>query len=373
VVVFVRLSINKPGNSVLILFLLLLKLCFFPGNLASVLQCRLRLLYGRGNREAFHEKDKQTDTRIQHIHHLRTFFADLITWQWPEAPGPGLLRPEDVPPAPFALPKPLAPELDRAVQDALRQAEGLPAMGLLLLRHTGMRISELIDLGLDAMHLGIEQASLRVPLGKTRRERVIPITQQTAELVQAIIAQRGSRLHRRKGRLPREILPEFAGYLMLNPWGRHVQKAHYWTVLKELTQHLAPHESIHPHRLRHTYATELARAGMKVEILMKILGHQTPGMTMRYVEVAADDLRREYDSALTKVRLIDSLQREASPVESPAAPAANPIALITQLIEQLEALRRDLHDPLANTLFARFNKRLWRTRADLKILLQSSD
>ena len=48
---------------------------------------------------------------------------------------------------------------------------------------------------------------------------------------------------------------------------------------------------------RHTYATEMLRAGVSFPALMKLLGHTSPDMTMLYVEVALNDLQREFQQA----------------------------------------------------------------------------
>jgi Phage integrase family len=57
-----------------------------------------------------------------------------------------------------------------------------------------------------------------------------------------------------------------------------------------------------PHQLRHTYATELANAGMSLQGLMALLGHVTPEMTLRYATLASPTLRAGYDAAIGKVR-----------------------------------------------------------------------
>ncbi|MEI8120494.1 MAG: site-specific integrase [bacterium] len=67
-------------------------------------------------------------------------------------------------------------------------------------------------------------------------------------------------------------------------------------------------EQIHCHRLRHTFATEMARAGMPVPALMKLLGHRTPKMTMRYVEVAQVDVRKAYDEAVVQLRALQNIR-----------------------------------------------------------------
>ena len=57
-----------------------------------------------------------------------------------------------------------------------------------------------------------------------------------------------------------------------------------------------------PHQFRHTYATEMLRAGVSFPALMKLLGHTSPEMTMRYLDVALTDLQREFQLARSKPR-----------------------------------------------------------------------
>ena len=71
--------------------------------------------------------------------------------------------------------------------------------------------------------------------------------------------------------------------------------------------HLAPNSaglptSIVPHQLRHTYGTEMLRAGVGFAAVTKLLGHTDPGMTMRYVDVTLTDLQREFELARSKPR-----------------------------------------------------------------------
>src|ERR1700738_586963 len=53
---------------------------------------------------------------------------------------------------------------------------------------------------------------------------------------------------------------------------------------------------------RHTYATEMLRAGVTFPALMKLLGHASPDMTMRYLDVALTDLQREFHTARAQPR-----------------------------------------------------------------------
>jgi len=306
----------------------------------------------------------KASSRIVQIRHLRLFFDDLIAWDWPQAPDSPLLSNEDLPPEPLALPKPLPPELDHAFQQLLWHAHTFPAMAMLLLRLTGMRLGEMRALSVHALE-GPEagQFSLRVPSAKTYAERIIPLCPQAVELVHDILAQRGARI---------PIPPRFAHYMMVNEFGRHLQQQGYHFHLKRLTAALHTTERIHPHRLRHSFATQMARAGMPLPALMKILGHQTPKMTMRYVEVAHTDLRLAYDQALDQLRVMHRM--DSAPVPITRAPLTQPQpeelpTLMEAVASRLENLRRDASDPVRVRDLHRFVKRIRKAQHDLEQLL----
>ncbi|MEI6336650.1 MAG: tyrosine-type recombinase/integrase [Methylococcaceae bacterium] len=310
-----------------------------------------------------HDLPLKANTRLLRVGDVSLFFDDLFRWQWPDAPPPGLLRQEDRPHAEHHLPKPLPPDGDQAIQKVLRNESTLTAMGLLLLRLTGMRMGELRDLKRNAMdQRQPNQWTLHVPIGKTRRERVIPLTPQAVQLVQAIQCQRGSQLGL-------NVMPETAAqYLMVNPQGRRPGRQLYAHTLKMLTQHLLPSDHIHPHRLRHTFATEMIRGGMSVQVLMKILGHTNPAMTMRYVEITAEDLRCDYEKALNKLSILHQIH-----LPDPSAAARGTLQLhdlFHLLIQNLEAMHRDSANTNMASTVGRFVKRLRRTRDDLRNLLE---
>ncbi len=107
-------------------------------------------------------------TRNIAVRTLRLFCEDLNAWQWPNPPPLQLLSNEDLAPEPLVLPRPLPTELDQAVQRAFTEAGTFAAMAFLLVPYTGMRISEMRALPLNAMEAaGPDTFSLRIPPGKT--------------------------------------------------------------------------------------------------------------------------------------------------------------------------------------------------------------
>ena len=67
-----------------------------------------------------------------------------------------------------------------------------------------------------------------------------------------------------------------------------------------------------PHQFRHTYASEMLRAGVGLPALMKLLGHVDPDMTMRYLDVTLTDLQREFQLARSKPRHLTPAAQDSS-------------------------------------------------------------
>jgi len=95
-----------------------------------------------------------------------------------------LIRREDIPRAPQRLPRALTPQQDQLIQQELLRRNDLPSNVLLLMRHTGMRIGECVDLAYDCLHnAGPDRWAIHVPLGKLKTERMVPIDSFVCQIV----------------------------------------------------------------------------------------------------------------------------------------------------------------------------------------------
>jgi integrase len=232
---------------------------------------------------------------------------------------------------------------------------------LRLLRHTGLRIGEMLALDLTAFDPSAPHGpTLRVALGKTRCQRLLPLSPDTVAILQAILQQRA------QAHAPCPLPPALADALMRDACGRKLSAHACRALLKTLAVQLHTTESLYPHRLRHTFATELARAGLSVPVLMKLLGHRSPTMTLRYVDVAATDIRQHYQRALQQLKTFQHLPDCPS---HPAAPDSLP-AILHLLLGALEARRRDATDPRLNLALQRLAKRVRKVRDDFHNLLE---
>jgi site-specific recombinase XerD len=120
------------------------------------------------------------------------------------------------------------------------------------------------------------------PLGKGRKERVVPLGHEAAEALRRYLA---------RGRpfLDRRHRPE----IFLNAQGGALTRAGVFLVLRRLAGHagLDP-QRVHPHLLRHSFATHLLEGGADLRSVQEMLGHADLATTEVYTHVS-DRRRRE--------------------------------------------------------------------------------
>ena len=124
-----------------------------------------------------------TATCIGRLFALRTIFHELArTSHLPELAH--LLLREDIPRSPHTLPRPLTAEQDQLLQQEFMRRNDLGGNVFLLLRYTGMRIGECVDLSYDCLRAtGPNQWAIHVPLGKLKTERMVPVDAFVRDLV----------------------------------------------------------------------------------------------------------------------------------------------------------------------------------------------
>jgi hypothetical protein len=111
-----------------------------------------------------------------------------------------------------------------------------------------------------------------------------------------------------------------------------------------------------PHQLRHTYATEMLRAGVSFPVLMTLLGHTDPEMTMRYVDVALTDLQREFQLARSNPRYLVPQPKPSSPQLRAGLDGVIDSLLAAQHV--LEMFRRPLPKGSSRSCLDRLSNRL---------------
>ena len=233
-----------------------------------------------------------------------------------------LIRKSDFPKLPQYLPRPLNAEADRELQRRRAAAEDPTAWALLLMRRTGLRIGELINLEYHCVRADARRPLLKVPLGKLNNERLVPLDATSVELVRRLQST---------GPLPRSwLVPGVCG-----------ARAPYDRIRRCLTTHsrgLSEPARITCHRLRHTFATEMLGAGMSLLGVMRFLGHRDYHMTLRYAAITPEVIDDEYTKALAQ--LATKYQLPARKPSNAEAPAPD------ELLDQLSRwLRKHVSSP----------------------------
>jgi len=231
-----------------------------------------------------------TSSYINRLIALRALLIELAwTEQLPQLVR--LIRREDIPHPPQRLARPLTAQQDQLLQQEFVRRNDLGGNAFLLIRHSGMRIGECADLSFDCLRsTGPDQWAIHVPLGKLKTERMVPVDSLVVTVVQRL------RFFRFLDPRPPD------GRLLARRGSKHALVRQLRRYLHQVCHSLGLSARIVPHQLRHTYATEMLRAGISFPALMKLLGHTSPDMTMLYVEVALNDLQREFQQARSKPR-----------------------------------------------------------------------
>ncbi len=235
---------------------------------------------------------------------LRNLLEDIAAWGWAEAPTGRLVFTADVPKLDRALPRALAPDVDARLMAAVADLpDRFARVGLQVLRGTGLRVGELLDLEVGAVvDYGPAGTWLRVPLGKLATERTVPLDEQTLQALDEWAHRRGGHRpipHPRTRRPTDFLFTEHGRRLGATRLRNGLIAAVTQAGLRDPAGRLL---TVTPHQLRHTYATTLANAGMSLQALMALLGHVTPEMTIRYATLASPTLRGAYDEAMGKMR-----------------------------------------------------------------------
>ena len=155
----------------------------------------------------------------------------------------------------------------------------------------GLRVSELV--GLDLTDLFLDEGVLRV-MGKGQRERVVPIAGCADRELRRYLGEFRSQLAA-KAKAP-------CAAVFLNARGGRLSRQSVHALVKKAGESVGV-KDLHPHTLRHSFATHLLEGGADLRTIQEMLGHSDISTTQVYVHVSRAHVRQEYLAAHPRAHL----------------------------------------------------------------------
>jgi len=162
-----------------------------------------------------------------------------------------------------------------------------------LLYGSGLRESEICDLKLD--DLNFEEGIVRV-IGKGNKERLVPLGSVAAQWVQRYLTGGRARLHAKGATTP------VSDRVFLTSKGKPLYRQAVFIMVRNAGQRIGV-EGLHPHTLRHSFATHLLEGGADLRVVQELLGHADLSTTQIYTHIDQARLREEYLHAHPRARL----------------------------------------------------------------------
>ena len=154
-----------------------------------------------------------------------------------------------------------------------------------LLYASGMRISELIELNIEDIHLTM--GFVRV-FGKGRKERIIPLGKGALNAISKYLERARYEL---QGKYPK------TDALFISHRGKRLTRQGCWKIIKEYAQKARINKELTPHVFRHSFATHLIENGADLRAVQEMLGHADIATTQIYTHVTKEQLRKTYLSS----------------------------------------------------------------------------
>ncbi|MCO7134228.1 site-specific tyrosine recombinase XerD [Ligilactobacillus salivarius] len=169
------------------------------------------------------------------------------------------------------------------------QVLGLRDRAMLELMYaTGLRISEIINLKLEDLHLTM--GTLQT-LGKGHKERIVPVGDEAIKWVNRYLEEARPKLLKQKR----------SNYLFLNFHGNNLTRQGVWKNLKAEVRKAGIKKNITPHTLRHSFATHILENGADLRIVQELLGHADISTTQIYTHLSNKQLADIYNRAHPRV------------------------------------------------------------------------
>jgi len=153
---------------------------------------------------------------------------------------------------------------------------------------TGLRVSELVNLSMDDLHLDLE---LIKTLGKGNKERLLPIGDTAITWLKKYFEQTRKPLVEKYGER-KEVF--------LNFRGKKLTRQSIWRMIKKYIAQVGIKKDVTPHTLRHSFATNLLENGADLRVVQELLGHSDISTTQIYTHINQTRMKQVYNKAFPR-------------------------------------------------------------------------
>lgn len=159
---------------------------------------------------------------------------------------------------------------------------------------TGARVSEAVGANLDDVDTDERVARL---MGKGSKQRLVPLGSYACEALRRYLNMGRPELERRgKGKVPERRA------VFLNKRGRRLSRQSVWEIIRDAGARAHITKPLHPHTLRHSFATHLIQGGADVRSVQELLGHASVTTTQIYTHVSPENLIETYLTSHPRAR-----------------------------------------------------------------------
>jgi integrase/recombinase XerC len=237
----------------------------------------------RGSVARLHAQGISGGTLAHMLSGWRSFFSWLVRHRgYPRNPCTGLRAPK----SPRPLPKALSPDFMAQLLDA-------PAKGPAELRDkamfelfysSGLRLAELVSLDLADSGDMLRQAEVTVT-GKGAKTRTVPVGSKAGTAISAWLAERAA------------LAAPGEAALFVGARGARIAPSSVRYALVQWARRLGLPQHVHPHMLRHSFATHLLQSSGDLRAVQEMLGHSSISTTQVYTHLDFQHLAKAYDAA----------------------------------------------------------------------------
>ena len=158
---------------------------------------------------------------------------------------------------------------------------------------SGLRASEVVNLTLQSLYL--RERIIRV-FGKGKKERIVPFNNSCRECLEEYL-----NVTRRK-LLDKNVNRSKENHVFLNSRGEKLTNRGLEYIMEEIEKKTGCYMKLHPHKLRHSFATSLLSKGADLRTIQEFMGHESIGTTQVYTHVTYSEMKSVYDKAFPRAK-----------------------------------------------------------------------